>query len=271
MNTIVNFAQKTVAARWFERSIIILILINAVLLGAETFGSVRQEYSGAIHLAYNLILLAFILEAVLKLAAHWPTPQNYFKDGWNVFDFTIILLSFLPVGGSTAMVARMVRLLRVLRLMSALPELRVLVSTLLRSLPGIANVGLLIVLIVYVYAVAGYHFFHDVDPKHWGNLWLACLTLFQIITLEAWADLMYTAMAVKPWAWVYFVSFVIIATFVVINLFVALVLENLEGAREEVRQPIVVSQTDEDLQQKLLVAKAALAALEQEINKGKYR
>ncbi len=167
------------------------------------------------------------------MAAHYPRIERYFRDGWNVFDFTIIVISLLPSTGELATVARLARLLRVLRLVSALPELRLIVTTLIRSIPSMFNVIALLSIIFYVYAVAGYHLFHEVDPTHWRNLGIALLSLFRIVTLEDWTDIMYAAMQAHWWAWAYFVSFVVMGTFVVVNLFIAVVLNNLDEAKQE--------------------------------------
>jgi voltage-gated sodium channel len=132
-------------------------------------------------------------------------------------------------------VARLARLLRALRVVSALPELRLIVATMLRSIPSLANVIVLLGLILYVYAVAGVHLFAGIDPANWGSLPRAGLTLFEILTLEGWVDLMDASLGATPWAWVYYVSFVVLAVFVVINLFIAIVINNLEAAKAEER------------------------------------
>ena len=131
--------------------------------------------------------------------------------------------------------ARLARLLRALRVVSALPELRLIVATMLRSIPSLANVVLLLGLILYVYAVLGVRLFGGADPGHWGTLPRAGLTLFEILTLEGWVDLMDASLAATPWAWIYYVSFVVLAVFVVINLFIAIVINNLEAAKRDER------------------------------------
>lgn len=140
------------------------------------------------------------------------------------------------------MVARLARLLRVLRLISTIPELRLIVATLMRSIPSMGHVMLLMSIIFYIYSIAGYHLFHMHDPQHWGSLGISLLTLFRVVTLEDWTDVMYIAMEAYDWAWLYFVSFVILGTFVIINLFIAVVINNLEQAKakqlEELRKPV---------------------------------
>ena len=173
----------------------------------------------------------FIAEAIIKIVAVWPHPSHYFKNGWNVFDFSIVLFSLIPATGQFAMVARLLRLLRVVRLISTIPELRLIVPTLIRSLPSMGHVVMLMSIIFYIYAVAGYHLFHTHAPVHWGNLGLGLLTLFRIVTLEDWTDVMDKAMEMHHLTWIYFVSFVVFGTFVVVNLFIAVVLNNLEEAK----------------------------------------
>ncbi len=226
----------------FEYTIIALILLNALILGLETDPGLVSSYGPWFELGHQLILGAFIIEALLKIGAVAPRFRRYFGDGWNLFDFSVIVLSLLPATGELAMIARLARLLRVLRLISTLPRLRLIVATLMRSIPSMGHVVLLMSLIFYVYAIAGYQLFHQHDPEHWGNLGLSMLTLFRVVTLEDWTDVMYTALTLYSWAWVYFISFIFMGTFVIINLFIAVVLNNLEEAKaeqlEELRQPV---------------------------------
>ena len=224
-------ARRIVGDRRFERLIIALIVLNGVLVGLETSTTVVAHAGGLIEWLHHLILAAFVAEVGIKLAAVAPAWRRYFGDSWNLFDFTIVVLSLLPFSGELAMIARMVRLLRVLRLVSALPKLRLVVATRVHALPGMGHVLMLVALLFYIYAVAGYHLFHGTDPERWGTLGAALLTLFQIATLEGWAEVMYAAMETAPWAWVYFISFVIIGTFVMINLFIAVVINSLEESK----------------------------------------
>ncbi|MCE2946424.1 MAG: ion transporter [bacterium] len=226
-----SFARRIVGDRRFERLIIALIVFNGVLVGLETSATVVARAGTLIEWAHHLILAVFVAEVCLKLAAVSPAWRRYFGDGWNLFDFTVVVLSLLPFSGELAMVARLVRLLRVLRLVSALPRLRMVVATLVHALPGMGHVLMLVALLFYIYAVAGFHLFHTDDPERWGSLGAALLTLFQIATLEGWAEVMRSAMETMPWAWLYFISFVIVGTFVMINLFVAVVINSLDESK----------------------------------------
>ena len=259
------YARRIVDARWFEPWMIGLILFNGVLIGLETSQEFVATYGGWLHLGNDIILGIFIIEVVLKLAAVAPRFSLYFGNGWNLFDFSIVVLSLIPATGEFALVARLVRVLRVLRLVSAMPQLRLIVATLVRSIPSMGHVIVLMSIIFYIYAVTGFHLFHEHDAEHWGTLGAALLTLFQMVTLEGWVEVMNTAMEAYPWSWVYFVTFVLIGTFVMLNLFIAVVINNLEASKaaelEELRDPV----THDEVLRELERTRDALAALQRRL------
>ena len=261
------FCQRIVITRAFEYLIVALILISAVVLGLETSPLIMAEYGGVLTLINQIVLAAFVLEAAIKIYAVTPDFRRYFGVGWNLFDFTIIVLALIPATGELAMVARLARLLRVLRLVSTIPELRIIISTLIRSIPSMGHIVILMSIIFYVYAVAGYHLFHQHDPQHWETLGLSLLTLFRIVTLEDWTDIMYTGMELSPYAWIYFVSFVVLGTFVIVNLFIAVVLNNLDQAKQEQLEAIQTV-TKDDILKDLRATQRALAQLQQRLEKG---
>jgi voltage-gated sodium channel len=258
-------AKRVVEARWFEPWMIGLILFNGVLIGLETSQDFVAAYGGWLHLGNDVILGIFIIEVVLKLAAVAPRFRLYFGSGWNLFDFSIVVLSLIPATGEFALVARLVRVLRVLRLVSAMPQLRLIVATLVRSIPSMGHVILLMSIIFYIYAVTGFHLFHEHDAEHWGTLGAALLTLFQMVTLEGWVEVMDTAMEAYPWSWVYFVTFVLVGTFVMLNLFIAVVINNLDASKsaelEELRDPV----THDEVLRELARTRDALAALQRRL------
>jgi voltage-gated sodium channel len=258
-------AKRIVEARWFEPWMIGLILFNGVLIGLETSQEFVDTYDGWLHLGNDIILGIFIIEVVLKLAAVAPRFGLYFGNGWNLFDFSVVVLSLIPATGEFALVARLVRVLRVLRLVSAVPQLRLIVATLVRSIPSMGHVILLMSIIFYIYAVTGFHLFHEHDAEHWGTLGAALLTLFQMVTLEGWVEVMDTAMEAYPWSWLYFVSFILIGTFVMLNLFIAVVINNLEASKaaelEELRDPV----THDEILRELERTRDALAALQRRL------
>jgi voltage-gated sodium channel len=264
-NSLKAFAASTVGARWFEPFMIGLILFNAVLIGLETSDEFMATYDGWLYLLNDIILGFFIIEAALKITAVAPRFRLYFGDGWNLFDFTIVVLSLIPATGEFALVARLIRILRVLRLVSAVPQLRLVVATLVRSIPSMGHVILLMSLMFYIYAVSGFHFFADIDPEHWGTLGSAFLTLFQLVTLEGWVEVMETAMEAHPFAWVFFVSFVMLGTFVVLNLFIAVVINNLEHSKIEQLAELENPVTHEDVLRELERTRNALRDLQAKI------
>ena len=234
MDRLTRVCARIVDARTFNILIVAMILITALGLGLETSRSLGAEWGSAILLAYDVALAVFVVEAAIKLTAVAPRFGRYFGNGWDLFDFVVLVLAFLPDTGDFALIARLARLLRVLRVATVLPQLRLIVATLIRSLPGLGNVMLLLSVLYYVYAVAGVHLFQDHDPTHWRSLGIGLLTLFRVMTLEDWTDVMYVAMELHPMAWLFFVSFVMLAAVIMINLVIAVVINNLQDARLEV-------------------------------------
>ena len=218
------------------------------------------------HLGNQIVLGVFIVEALLKMLALAPRSDRYFRDGWNVFDFLVIVFSLVPATGGFAMVARLARLARVLRLISAVRELRLIVAALVRSIPSVGYVILLMSIIVYIYAIIGYQLFHEHDPTHWRNLGISVLTLFNIITLEGWTVVMDNAMQLHPWSWIYFVTYVVVATFVVINLFVAIIINNLDEAKAERLRELEPPVSREELLRELRTTQDALRRLERRLD-----
>ena len=266
MRQISLFADRLVNKAAFEYTIIALILLNGVFLGLGTSPVLAQQYGDLLHLGNQIVLGVFIVEALLKMIALAPRVDMYFRDGWNVFDFLVIVFSLIPATGEFAMVARLARLLRVLRLISAIVELRLIVAALVRSIPSVGHVMLLMSIIVYIYAIIGYQLFHEHDPMHWRNLGISVLTLFNIITLEGWTVVMENAMQLHSWAWIYFVSFVIAGTFVVINLFIAIIINNLDDAKAERLKELQPPVSREELMLELRSTRNALQRLEQRLD-----
>ena len=267
LDTLRGYAHRLTKSPAFEYFIIGLILFNAVVLGLETLPSVVEEYSFWLGFSQQAILGVFIVEAALKIFALTPRGDRYFRDGWNVFDFSIIVLSLVPATGGFAVIARLARLMRLMRLVSAVPELRLIVATLVRSIPGMLHIVVLMSLMVYIYAIIGFQLFHKHDPEHWRNLGISLLSLFRVVTLEDWTDIMYKAMEFHPLAWIYFLTFVIFGTFVVINLFIAVVINNLDEAKQERLSKLEEPPTAENLLKELRVTQQSLRRLEEQLQR----
>jgi voltage-gated sodium channel len=229
----VEGCKRLVESRWFQHAVLGLIVVNAIVMGLETWPALAARWAGVFRTMNTLVQGAFIVELALRLVAHGNRPDRFFKNGWNAFDFSVVALSLLPAAGPFATVARLARILRVGRLVSGMPELRLIIGTMLRSIPSMGHVVVLLGLLIYVYGVTGHHLFGAVDPEHWGTLGSAAQTLFFVITLEGWIEIMQASAPATPWASVYYVSFIIIAVFVVTNLFIAVVINNLEKVRSE--------------------------------------
>lgn len=249
------FFKSIVDAKWFQQFVIGTIVLAGIVVGIETYHAEMQAWMPVFQVIDYLILLVFTLEAVIKILAEGNRPSNYFKDPWNVFDFVIVLACWLPIflpQMDTTFVAvfRLVRILRVLRLVSALPQLRMLVDALLKSIPSMGYVGILLFLLFYIYGAMGVFLFGGNDPVHFGNLHTSLLTLFQIVTLEGWADIMYlNIFGCNHPQWgiencpnpkanmvggaLYFISFVLVGTMIVLNLFIGVIMNSMDEVRKE--------------------------------------
>jgi voltage-gated sodium channel len=231
-------AANAVASHWFTRAVICTIIFNSIVVGLETDRGVASRYTFALQLFHIAIIAAFATELAVRFFAHGPAWRRFLADPWTRFDLVVLVASVVPAVGPMAAIARLARVLRVARIVSVSPKLRLIVATMARSIPSLGHVGLLLGLLLFVYGVLGVHLFRDADPAHWGDLGTALLALFQILTLEGWVELQKASMVAQPWAWVFYASFVLIAVFVVVNLFVAVVLSNLDQARRELADEV---------------------------------
>lgn len=210
---------------WLDRPgprnfIIALILVNAVVLGLETSPEIMQRIGGTLIALNRLIVAAFVVELLLKLYAYgW----RFFRSGWNVFDFVIVGIAMVPASGPLE-VLRALRILRVLRLLSQVDRLRRIVDSLMHALPGMGWTAALLMLVFYVFAVMGTMLYGQAFPDYWGGLGRSFFTLFQIMTLESWSSGIARPMLEQfPLAWAYFVPFILVSSFMVLNLFIAII------------------------------------------------
>lgn len=212
--------------------ITILILINAILVGLETYPEFAEQYRSWL-LAMDIIVLGlFTIEIAIKLFLY---RASFFRNGWNNFDFIIVVGSLILYNSPYISVLRIFRVLRVLRTVTTIPSLRRVVAALFMAIPTITSVILLMSIIFYVYAVIGTFFYATVEPEFFGNLGLSFITLFQVFTLESWASGVFRPIfEVVPWSWLYFVSFIVISTFLMINLIVGEIVNNAQKISEEI-------------------------------------
>lgn len=220
--------------KYFNRFITILIIFNALIVGLETYPEIYQPNKEFFFYLDYIILFIFTVEIILKMIAE---RRRFFQNGWNTFDFIIVASSLILYNTTFVSVLRIFRVLRVLRTISAIPSLRRIVSALFMAIPAIGSVTLLMTIIFYVYAVIGTAFYAGVAPEYFGNLQLTFITLFQVFTLESWASGVFRPIfTVEPWSWLYFVSFIVIATFIMINLIVGEIVNNAQKLSEEIEK-----------------------------------
>lgn len=243
--------QRIVSARWFQPVILAMIIAAGVLVGLETYPQLKHRHGAWFEWLDKLILAIFVVEIALKMGSQGRSPWRFFRDSWNTFDFAIVAACLLPLNGHYLAVLRLVRVLRVLRLVTALPRLQLLVGALLKSIPSMGYVGLLLFLLFYIYAVMGAFLFGANDPMHFGSLQASLLSLFRIVTLEDWTDIMYIQMygsaryaiegfsgatqsrAMPVTAGAYFVSFVLLGTMIMLNLFIGVIINGMNETQRE--------------------------------------
>ena len=258
-----ELCKKVSESKLFNNFILFVIGLAALVVGMQTYKNFEAQHHVTLNALDSIILGIFILEVLVKIVAQGRDPLNYFKDSWNVFDFSIVVVCILPIESNDFVaVLRLARVLRVLKLVSALPRLQVLVGAVLKSVPSIGYVFLLATIHFYIYGCMATFLYSDNDPVHFRNLQTSMLSLFRAVTLEDWTDLMYINMygsanygydessytmlaelgftrdQIKsnssPFgAAIFFVSFVITGAMIVLNLFVGVMLTGMEDAKKE--------------------------------------
>jgi voltage-gated sodium channel len=217
-------ARALVEHKSFQRLVIVLIVFNAVTLGLETSDRIMASYGGVLHALDRATLTVFVCELLLRLYSYgW----RFFRDPWSIFDTLVIGIALVPASGPLS-VLRTLRVLRVLRLVSAVPSMRRVVSGLLAAVPGMASVVSLLALVLFVAGVMATKLFGDIAPVYFDDLGTTLFTLFQIMTGEAWPDVAREVMAEAPLAWIFFVIYILVSSFAVLNLFIAVVVSGME-------------------------------------------
>jgi len=224
--------------RHVQSLIIALILINAMLLGLETWPAAMTAAGGLILAVDRAILVVFVVEIVLRLYVH---RRAFWRDPWSVFDFAVVAIALLPATGQLA-VLRALRVLRVLRLLTMVPSMRRVVGALLGAVPGLLSIGLVLMIVYYVFAVIATNLFATDYPEWFGHLGRSFYTLFQIMTLESWSmGIARPVMENFPYAWAFFVPFILVATFTMLNLFIAIIVNAMQSFTEKEQQETVAA------------------------------
>jgi voltage-gated sodium channel len=231
-STIAGRCARVADSSAFNFAIFGVIVANAVVLGLETYESVDRSHGEVLETLNGVFLGIFVVELAIRLAAFGARPQDFFKSGWNVFDFVVVTASFAPGLRENATLLRLVRLARIVRIVRVLPDLRLLVTAMGRSLPGVASLGLLTVVLLYVYGILGWVIFDEHDPAAFGTVGDAMLTLFVMLSLENLPSNIEMGRQLSDWTVLYFISYTLIAAFLIFNLLIGVVITSLEEARE---------------------------------------
>ena len=267
VNTVYERCRLIADSRLFQNFVLATIVVAGILVGIQTYGERVSEHESLLNSLDLVILAIFTIEVVVKMLALAPRPLDYFKDSWNVFDFLIVAVALVALllpdlNAGFVAVLRLVRILRVFKLVKAIPKLQLLVGALLKSIPSMLYVGILLSLLFYIYSTMGVFLFAENDPVHFGDLQTAMLSLFRVVTLEDWTDIMYISIdgcdhpisgysaaagCVDPQGFgvlgaAFFVSFVLIGTMVVLNLFIGVIMTSMDEARLEAEQQHEASQ-----------------------------
>jgi voltage-gated sodium channel len=268
-----NRLWRLVESPFFVGFILAVIIANAVVLGLQTYDEIEQRHGDTLNLLNDIFLAIFVVELLLRIGAYGRRPRDFFRDGWNVFDFVVIGVAFVPGIRESSTLLRLARLLRVVRVVRILPELRVLVTGVVRSLPPLGSMLLLTTVMLFVYGMLGWLLFAEELPADWGNIGRAMLSLFVLLTLEDFPRYMDAGMEVHPWSWIYFVTFVLITVFIIINVLIGIVLNSMEEARELERRRRLTPDQEPPLgdiapapvMERIAILRAALDELEQEL------
>ena len=224
-----NALRTLIESRRFEAIIIVLIVINAITLGVETSPAAMARFGGILIALDRIVLAIFVIELIARFLVY---RLAFFRDPWRIFDFFVVAVALVPATGNMS-VLRALRILRVLRLISVVPSLRRVVGGFIAALPGMGSVVLLLSLVFYVFAVMATKLYGESFPERFGDIAISLYTLFQIMTLEGWSDgVVRPIMDVHPYAWVFFLPFIVLTSFAVLNLFIGIIVSAMEEEHE---------------------------------------
>ncbi len=249
MDRFIGLTQKLISNKIFNVFIFTLILLSAVIIGLETYPGLAKQHHDALSLIDRFIIALFTFEIALKIFSNGKRPWFYFSDPWNVFDFIIVAVCLIPFSDTHYFaVFRILRVLRIFRMITVLPKLRLIIGALLKSIPSMGYVVMLIGILFYVYAIVGVFVFGETDPMHFGDLHHAFVTLFKVLTLEGWTDIMNVHIygpatnekqqIVSLWPFLYFASFILIGAMIIMNLFIGVIMNSMEESQKELAQEI---------------------------------
>ena len=228
----IKWLARIVYSSQFELLIAFIILVNAVSLALLTMPDIDPEVKQTLGELDTFALYVYLVELIMRMVSYGKRPWVFFRQGWNIFDFSIVVLSFGLFSGET-IILRLLRIFRLIRIFRFLPEVRVLTSSVVKSLPPLMSVGVLIFLALFIYGMAGVYLFGEQLPESWGNITLALTSLFILLTLENFPNYLEEAVEISPWALPFYLSYIFIVVFTVLNVLIGIVLNAMDEAREE--------------------------------------
>ena len=215
---------KIKESRFFQFIVISIIILNAITIGVNTYDLSDLTKKLINYLDYSITVF-FVIEIIIRFIGE-PNKKDFFKSGWNIFDSTIVLISLIPIpNNSSFLLLRLLRVFRVLRIISVIPELKKIIEALLNSVKRVFYVSLLLFIILYIYATIGSILFSEDIPERWSDLGVSMITLFQVLTLSSWEQVMLPLQDIYWWAWIYFFSFIIICGITMLNLLIAVLVD----------------------------------------------
>jgi len=263
-NSLRQQLDQWLESAFIQQLILGLILINALTLGLETSTSVMASHGQWLMVLDRMLLSVFVIELVLRIYAR---RLAFFRDPWSLFDFTVVAIALIPASGPFA-VLRALRVLRVFRVLTLVPSMRKVVGALLSAIPGLLSIAAVLLVIYYVFAVIATKLFGTAFPEWFGSLGHSLYTLFQVMTLESWSmGISRPVMAIYPYAWAFFIPFILIATFTMLNLFIAIIVNTMQTFSENNQQQTVAaiessrSHIEDELHQEVRALRGELAEL----------
>ena len=234
MNNFKSTFLKIRENNFFELFVVSVIIISAVAVGFRTY---EETFNPEIYLYLSyldyFITTVFLVEIVIRMLAE-DKFINFFKEPWNIFDFTIVFISLIPIESlNSILLARLVRVFRLLRLVSFIPQFRVLIESFFTAIPRVSYILLFMFVEFYIFAAIGSILFSEINPLHWGNVGLSMLTLFQTATLEGWPDLMYQSLEVQRYSWIFFVVFIVLNSLVFMNMIIGVIIDVIVKANDD--------------------------------------
>ena len=219
-----SYIRNIIESSVFSKAIMTLIIFNAIILGMETYPGIMEIYGKTLKSIDHAILWIFVLELLLRLSVY---RFKFFRDPWSIFDSIVVVIAFMPANEAFS-VLRAARVLRVLRLISIFPRLKRVIEGLITAIPGIGSIGAILIIVFYVFAVMATKLYGNEYQEWFGSLHRSFFTLFQIMTLEGWADIVREIMKTHPQSWIFFVIYILSATFTVLNLFIAVIVDAMQ-------------------------------------------